>query len=200
MSLSNIDALLTIFPGKDFYLTEYGYNTAQSNMFSATPVSQATQADYLRRAYRMAGRHSQIKALFWYLRRDASPSGKANDHDGVFTGLRMVTETRKRSWFAFAGGMRLTISAPRSVRTSSYAKLAGQLTCSRLATATSSGGLARKTLAVQRRASGRWTTIKSVTTRSEGRYVTWVKMNATRRLRLVWQGVVASPSRLVETR
>ena len=192
--------MLDVFPGKPFYLTEFGYNTEPSKMFGTTPVSQVTQADYLRRAYRLAGRHSQIKALFWYLRKDSSPSGKASDPSGVFTGLRTVTGGRKKSWFAFAGGMRLTMSAQSSVRDNTYAKLTGALTCSRLATDTGAGGLGAKVLSVQRRSDGSWKPLKTVKTRDDGRYTTWLRMTSGGRVRLVWTGVVAGPSRFVAVR
>ena len=200
VNLANIDDLLEIFPGKDFYLTEFGYNTDFSAMFGGKALTQAQQADYLRRSYSVVGRHEQIKALFWYLRRDHSPSGKAGDRNGVYTGLRTVTNDRKRSWYAFAGGMRLTLSARSPVPAGDYTKLSGTLTCSRLATATSPGGVSGKTLDVQRRVDGRWKAVKTVRTRSGGHYATWVRLGGDARLRVVWRGVVTGPARFVDVR
>ena len=202
VTLQNLGTLLAIIPdNKPFYLTEYGYNTAPSNMFGVTKgLTQAQQADYLRRAYRYAARYPRVKALFWYLRRDHSPSGNAKDARGVYTGLRTVTNARKRSWFAFAGGMRLTLSATSPIRSGAYTKLTGTLTCSRLATATSNGGLSGKQVEAQRRVDGVWKTVKTVTTRSGGRYTTWVRLTRDSRLRVVWRGVVSSRTRFVDTR
>ncbi len=201
VTLRNLGTLLDIVPEVPFFLTEYGYNTARSDMFGVTTgLTQAQQADYLRRAYRYAARYTRVKALFWYLRRDHSPSGKASDARGVFTGLRTVTNARKRSWFTFAGGMKLTLSAASPIRSGAYTRLSGTLTCSRLATATSNGGLSGKQLEVQRRVNGTWQTLKTTKSGSGGRYTSWVRLYRDTRLRVVWRGVVASPTRFVDTR
>ena len=120
--------------------------------------------------------------------------------NGVYTGLRTVTNSRKRSWFVFAGGTKLTLSAQSPIRKDDYSKLTGALTSSRLATATSSGGLSGKPLDVQRRVDGRWKTVKSVTTRSGGRYTTWVRLSRDGRVRVIWRGVIVGPSRFVDVR
>jgi len=200
VTLQNLGALLKIVPDMPFYLTEYGYNTAPSTMFGVTGMSQATQADYLKRAYRYVARYSRVKALFWYLRRDASPSGKAGDANGVYTGLRTITNARKRSWFAFAGGMKLTLTAQSPIRSGAYSKLSGALTCSRLATATSSGGVSAKPLEVQARVNGAWKKLKTAQTRSGGRFAIWIRLSRDTRLRVAWRGVVASPARFVDVR
>lgn len=201
VTLQNLRTLLDIVPDLPFYLTEYGYNTSPSTMFGVTKgLSQAQQADYLQRAYRYAGRYSRVKALFWYLRQDSSPSGKAGDANGVYTGLRTMSGTRKRSWFVFAGGMKLTLAARSPIQAGAYTKLSGALTCSRLATATSNGGLSGKTLQVQRRVSGTWKTVKTVKTRSGGRFTAWVRLSRSARLRVRWEGVVASRIRYVAAR
>ena len=200
VQLGNISTLLKIFPDRDFYLTEFGYNTSFSQMFGGRALTQAQQADYLRRAYKFASRYAQVKALFWYLRRDSSPSGSADDRDGVYTGLRTVTNARKRSWFAFAGGMRLTLAASSPVRAGASTRLSGALTCSRLATTTRTGGLDGKALEMQRRVNASWKTVKTVTTRAGGRYVTWVRLTSDARFRVIWRGVVIGPSRFVDVR
>jgi hypothetical protein len=111
--------------------------------------------------------------------------------------LRTVGNGRKKSWYAFAGGTKLTLSAPRSVRRGSAAALRGALTNSRLALTNGSGGIAGRTVLVQRRAAGRWRTLKTLKTGTGGRYRTGVKLDRTTTYRLVWKGVVVSPTRRV---
>ena len=58
------------------------------------------------------------EAAVWFLVRDAPPlDGKPPEY-GVYTGLRKTNGDRKLSWFAFAGGNRITIdcAVPRSPR------------------------------------------------------------------------------------
>ena len=50
VTLGNLSQLTKLFPGKPFYLTEFGYNTQYSVWFGVT-VSPADQARYLRQAY-----------------------------------------------------------------------------------------------------------------------------------------------------
>jgi hypothetical protein len=200
VTLQNLRTLLDIVPDLPFYLTEYGYNTAESTMFGVTGMTQAKQADYLRRAYRYAGRYTRVKALFWYLRQDWSPSGKANDPAGVYTGLRTVSGSRKRSWFVFAGGMKLTLAARSPIAPGAYTKLTGALTCSRLASAASTGGVSAKTLEVQRKVDGVWKTVKTTKTKSGGRYTTYVRLTRSSRLRVRWQGVIVSAVKFVAVR
>lgn len=197
VQLANLATLLKLYPGKPFYLTEYGYNTSYSLMFGGVPVSQATQAGYLRRAYRYAARYSRVRALIWYLRRDRAPSA-GDDMYGVYTGLRTTTGARKRSWFAFAGGNRLSLEAPAAVHSGATTTLRGALTCIRLATST--GGLAGKTLQLQRRTSAGWRTLKTVVTGSGGTYRTGTRPTTTSCYRLRWAGVVVSPVRRVTVR
>ena len=101
VTLYNLRTLLRRFPGKPFYLTEYGYNTHPSLMFGEFTVGDAVQARYLKRAYRYAARYRQVKLLVWYLLYDVRPgSGPANA--GVYSGLREAGGARKPAWFAFA--------------------------------------------------------------------------------------------------
>ena len=103
VTMYNLTTLLRLFPSKPFYLTEYGYNTRPSLVFGGFTVSQSTQAAYLKLAYSLARRHSQVKMLLWYLLRDyRPPTGPANH--GVYSGLRTAGGAKKRSWYAFAGG------------------------------------------------------------------------------------------------
>lgn len=99
VTLYNLSTLLRIFPRTPFYLTEYGYNTRESIEFAGFAVTEAQQASYLKKAYAMASRHRQVKALFWYLGQDVRRSGA--EADGVYTGLRRVDGSKKPSWFAY---------------------------------------------------------------------------------------------------
>ncbi len=71
VTLYNLKTLLRLFPGKPFYLTEYGYNTSPSFAFGGMTVTRVEQATYLRKAYAYAARYPQVKSLFWYLVKDA---------------------------------------------------------------------------------------------------------------------------------
>lgn len=192
VQLRNLGVLLKVFPGKPFYLTEYGYNTSFSVIFGGVPVSQTTQADYLRRAFRYAGRYRQVKALFWYLRQDQPTPGT-----GVYTGLRTLNGARKKAWFVFAGGTRLTLDGPGSVRPGHSARLQGTLTSSRLATDTSPGGLPGKTLQLQYRAGNRWVTTRTVATATAGAFHVYVNPRHGTKYRVVWPAVVGSAAHWV---
>jgi hypothetical protein len=93
ISLGNIAALLRIVPNKPMYLTEYGYTTRPVAIFGGAQVSEATQAAYVKRAFRYADRFPRIKLLMWEQRIDSS---------GLYFGLRRLDGTRKPSWYAFA--------------------------------------------------------------------------------------------------
>ena len=67
--LANLGALLEVFPGKTFYLSEFGYSTAYSMLFGVS-VSQARQAAYLTASYRIAARYPQVQLLTWFPRKD----------------------------------------------------------------------------------------------------------------------------------
>jgi hypothetical protein len=191
VELSNIGTLLKIFPKKPFYLTEYGFSTHFSWAFGAA-VTETRQACYLRKAYRMAAAHRQIKLLLWFTDRDSSPTGRSSDPDGNYVGLRRLTGAAKPAWFAFAGGDRLTLVAPTVVRRGAWVRLHGRLTCATV------GGLRGKRLVVRcRRGRGPWRVLRTVVSASGGYYHASVRVGATQRYRLTWTGVVSSPSRLV---
>jgi hypothetical protein len=101
VALANLKALLRIFPGKPFYLTEYGYNTKPSVDFGYFAVSERTQARYLRAAYAVAGRYAHVKLLMWYLVQDTQPAGQPEGR-GVYMGLRRVDGSKKPAWKVFA--------------------------------------------------------------------------------------------------
>jgi len=102
VTLGNLGALLRVFADKAFYITEYGYNTRPSVDFGLFAVSEQLQASYLRRAYAVAARHSQVKVLIWYLVQDVAAAAGRPADEGVYTGLRRADGTRKPSWRAFA--------------------------------------------------------------------------------------------------
>lgn len=194
VSLSNIGTLLKIFPTKPFYLTEYGFSTEPSLAFGP-PVTEAQQAAYLTKAYALAGRHSQVKMLVWYLLQDTSPTGKPTSPLGWYLGLRRVSGTAKPAWYAFARGNHITLAAPARARRGSRILLRGRFTCASI------GGVSGVRLLVERRVgAGRWRVLRSVTTRAGGAYAVRVTLGVTQRLRVVFLGVVRSRQRLVTAR
>ena len=100
VTLYNLSTLLDLFPGKPFYLTEYGYNTQPSIYFGEFSVSPQVQARYLTTAYAYARRYKRVKVMLWYLLYDWRPSGGAAD-TGVYTGLRTADGKRKPAWYAY---------------------------------------------------------------------------------------------------
>ena len=99
VTLANLRTLLTLFPSKPFYLSEYGYSTSPSTMFGLS-VSEARQARYLREAFSVARRYPQVKMLSWYLLRDQAPAGGRREA-GVYTGLRRLDGSKKPAWYTF---------------------------------------------------------------------------------------------------
>jgi hypothetical protein len=192
VTLQNLPTLLRLFPTKPFYLTEYAYSTRYSYMFGLT-VTQTQQADFLRRAYAYVKRYSQVKLLLWYLIPDSPPAPGQAAQYGVYTGLRKSNGDRKPSWFAFAGGNRITIDAPAHARPGSVIRVTGRLTNSSI------GGVAGRSLVLQSRRLGTssWRTLGGDTTGSQGYYRIDVKPGGSRVYRVVWRGVKSSPSRVV---
>ncbi len=194
VSLANIATLLKIFPGKRFYLTEYGFSTEPSVAFGA-PVSEVQQATWLSKSYALAARHAQIKLLVWYLLQDTSPTGKPSSLDGWYLGLRRVSGTAKPSWYAFARGNHLSLAAPARARRGARIVLSGRYTCASI------GGVAGRRLLVEcRKGAGAWRVATAVTTGVGGRYAARVVLGATERWRVVFAGVVTSRVRLVTAR
>jgi Cellulase (glycosyl hydrolase family 5) len=100
VTLYNLKTLLRLFPGKPFYLTEYGYNTRPSAYFGGFSVTKKIQASYLKTAYSYARRYKQVKLLLWYLVYDVRPASGPAQY-GVYTGLRTSAGSRKPAWYAF---------------------------------------------------------------------------------------------------
>jgi len=192
VTLANLSQLTSLFPSKPFYLTEYGYGTHDSLWFGY-PVSTATQARYMRKAYAMMGARRQVKALLWFLVADWGPNTKnPYDGSGAYTGVARVDGTRKPSWYAFAGRNSVTIKAPATARRSAAFKISGVLTSKR-------GRLAGQTLLLQTRRPGSsaWTKGASTRTQSKGAYSFTVRQKQTKVYRVVWDGVRESALRTV---
>jgi hypothetical protein len=194
VNLANISTLLKIFPKTAFYLTEYGYNSRQASSFGVV-VGEVAQASYLKQAYAMAGRHPQIRMLFWYLLRDWSPEGDQYSDGGVYTGLRRLEGGAKPAWYAFARGNTITLHTPSSAARGASVRLQGVYSCAAV------GGVAGRPLLLQRRwGSGSWVTLRTVTTGDNGYYKAFVTLKRSTRYRFVFRGVVASGARLVRMR
>ena len=194
VTLYNLRTLLRLFPGKPFYLTEYGYNTGDSIGFGGFTVSEAVQARYLRRAYAYAGRYAQVKALFWFLITDARPTSGQLDQ-GVYTGLRRAGGGRKPAWYAFAGGAGVSLRAPLSTRRGAAITLSGR--------AFWRGGAAPSqalTLQGRRLGTHRWYRLLRVTSAADGTYLLRVPLMRPGQFRMRWPGVRDSAVRTVRFR
>ena len=187
VTLQNLPTLLRLFPGKPFYLTEYGYNTRYCRQFGLT-VTAVQQATYLRQAYAYVKRFPQVKMLVWYLVRDTPPPPGAASEFGLYTGLREANGARKLAWFAFAGGNRLTVAAPSRLRRGRAVRIGGALSNRSL------GALAGWSVTLQSRrlSGGAWSTLGSATTNDRGRYHFRAKPKSSRAYRVVWRGVKTS--------
>lgn len=190
VTLGNLGVLLKIFPRTDFYLTEYCLAAKTVGKSFVVVVSKADQARYLREAFALLARpqYKRVKAMLWYQVRDwqASPSlGAASP--GLYTGLVDWTGQRRPAWYAFAGGNRISISAPSGVVASDGFSVTGTLT-------TSQGGLAGHEVVLQRRSlTGKsWAKFRTVTTGADGAYSFEVSQTAATRYRVVWDGVCES--------
>ena len=191
VTLNNLKTLLKLFPGKPFYLTEYGYNSSPSNDFGGGGVSETAQATYLRRAYAFAGRYSQVKVLMWYLLKDSAKSG-AYDSTGVYTGLRRLNGSRKPSWYYFVGGSHLSLNTPTNAASGKAFWINGAFTNSRLT------DLSDVKIVVQRHyPGGDWTTVTSDITNAAGKFRVSVKQARAAQWRVAFQGVAMSPVKSV---
>jgi hypothetical protein len=194
VSLGNISTLLKIFPSTPFYLTEYGYYTQYRLAFGVC-VNQITQAQYLPRAYKYAARFPQVKALIWYPYQDSGIANPPADNSGVYSGLVTTSGALKRSWFAFAGGNKLTLAAPTAALLGASMRLSGRLTSDSLR------GLRGKPLVLYRRsAGGAWRAVKNITTATDGSYHASIKMSGAASFRVAWLGVVRSSTLSVQAK
>jgi hypothetical protein len=196
VTLGNLGELIKLFPKKPFYLTEYGYNTQYSHLFGVA-VSKADQARYLRQAYSYAKRYRQVKALLWFMVDDWSPHGSSPDRagDGVYMGVRTYLGVRKPSWYAFAGGNAVTLSAPADADAGALFEVSGKLTYR------SPAAPEAQALTLQWRAPGSatWRSSATIQTSADGTYAHTVKQSKTRVYRVVWGGVCESAARTVAT-
>ncbi len=191
VSLGNISTLLKIFPSKPFYITEYGYYTTYRLAFGIC-VSQATQAQYLPRAYRYAARFPQVKALIWYPYQDSGLANPPANNSGNYSGLVTTSGAFKRSWFTFAGGNKLTLKAPTKPLSASV-RLSGKLTSASL------GGLSGKALVLYRKTAGHpWRAVRNVTTGANGGYHVTIRVSGKATFRVAWLGVVRSATLAVK--
>jgi len=190
VTLGNLGVLLKIFPSTDFYLTEYCLAAKTVGKSFVVVVSKADQARYLREAFALLAKpqYKRVKAMLWYQVRDwqADPSLRAAS-PGLYTGLVDWTGQRRPAWYAFAGGNRISISAPSMVTASDGFNVIGALT-------TSQGGLAGHTVVLQRRSlTGKsWAKARTVATGADGAYSFEVAQTAATRYRVVWEGVCES--------
>lgn len=186
VALGNLSVLLDLFPGKPFYITEFGYATRKPSLLGC-PVSLERQAAYLQQAYEFLAReHPRVKALLWFMVDDLGP---APDRIGAYMGLRTTHGARKPAWFAFAGGNRLTVAVSRGARPGRTLTFTGSLSSRSL------GRLSGKELEVQRLGPGRsrWTPVAVGTTTENGTYALGARQSAgAARYRVVWKGVCRS--------
>lgn len=194
VTLGNLQQLLRLFPNKPFYLTEYAYSTRDVKI-GLVGVSEVQQASYLRKALAVAGKYRQVKVLMWYLLKDSGPYYNPSGYTYLYTGLRKFDGTIKLSWYAFAGGNSLSLTAPSRARASKAFAIRGRL-------ANRQGPLAGKRLQLESRLPSRsaWTILKRTSTRADGTYsFASVRQKHTRLYRVKWNGVKLSATRKVRT-
>ena len=115
---------------------------------------------------------------------------------GVYTGLRTSDGSRKLSWFAFAGGNRISVTAAERVRRGARVRISGVLTNRAV------GPVKGRRLVLQARrlSGGRWSTLGATTTTDAGSYRFSTRASASRAYRVVWRGVKISATRVVRVR
>lgn len=193
IALANLNTLLKMFPGKDVYLTEYGYNTKACPGMGTLGVGNVRQATYLRQAYTYAARYSRVKLLMWYLLEDEAVTG------GWSTGLKTTAKTKKQSWYAFSRASKLALtSSTARIRRGGKARLKGRLTW------IDRNGvrqpLAGKPVLVQRKVRGVWKTVKTLRSSADGRCSIAVRPTTSAVYRFTWNGVLSSRTRVVNVR
>lgn len=195
VTVYNLPSLLRLIPTKPFYLTEYGYTTADTYDFGGFKVSQIDQARYLREAYSYVKRWNQVKVLFWLLDRDVA-FASGSPLAAIYSGLRTADGRPKLAWYAYAGGNLVGIAAPSSFRRGTYIRITGTVSNK------SAGVVAGRTVVLQSRRynTHAWTTVGSRTTSSTGGYVFTPRPGGSRAYRVVWRGVATSAIKLVPMR
>ncbi len=193
VTLGNLSVLLKLFPTKPFYLTEYCYSTGSNDAFVVS-VSKADQARYLRQAYALLAKpkYRQVKALLWFLVEDWQSDPGSSSSVGVFTGLIDTSGHYKPSWWAFAGGNKIAITAPAEAPARTRFIVNGTVT-------TRQGALAGQQVILQRRGltAQTWIKAKTATTKAEGAYTFAVYQTRATRYRVIWDGVCESSSATV---
>jgi len=190
VTLGNLPVLLRLFSNKPFYLTEFCYSTDPKRDAFVLAVSKADQARYMRQAYALFSKRAyrQVKVMLWFLVRDWQAQPSDPDSLGVYTGVIDTNERRKPSWYAFAGGNKLTIDeAPASSAAGAAFDMTGVLT-------TRQGPEAGITVKLQRRglSATKWRTVSgaTATTDADGAYrIQGIKQTLAQRYRVIWDGV-----------
>ncbi len=190
VSLRNLNTVMKLFPGKPVYLTEYGYNTKDCPGIGLG-VGATRQADYLRKAYAYAARYSRVKVMIWFLQRDAG---------GWSTGLRTESGTKKPSWYAFSRSTRIALKASATkARKGARVKLSGKLAWTPLGG--SAEAVTGKTMVLESKVgSHAWKRVRTLRSKANGAFVTYVRPKQTIRYRVRWLGVAGSASRRITVR
>ena len=194
VSIGNIDTLLRVFPSKPFYMTEFGWSTHRSSTFGIC-VTYVQQAAYLQRAFAYLERFPQVELGIWFPLKDTSRTGGYGDRWGVYSGLRKLDGTRKRAYYAFAGGNSLLLEVPEAIASGTPLTLRGSLTSATM------GPLGGKILDVESRTGGgSWRPVRLVTTRTDGTFAVNVRPSASSEWRVRWRGVTESAANWVAVR
>ena len=191
VTLGNLDSLIKYFPKKDFFVTEFGYCTADPSRLGQV-VSEADQARYLRQAYSFTKRrYKRVKTILWFMVRDLESIAGG---PGISMGLKRVDGSLKPGWFAFAGGNRMSAVAPASVRRMRRFEVSGAL-------ATSLPGATprvRVRLEWRHPKDRRWRRSSTALARPDGSYGFRVRQGrGVRYYRAVWDGVCESKKAIV---
>lgn len=188
VSIANISALLSVFPDKPFYLSEFGYNTQRAPGFGNAVVDEATQAAYVTESYRLAAQHSQIKMLLWYPLHDVGQPGS-----GCFSGLYATDGHRKTAWYAYAGHNSVTT---RMAHSQVVARKPRSWVSGTVRSAVT-GTVPTQQVSLQvKKGLNTWRTVSTSLTSATGQFGFTLPVAASGRWRVVWDGVIAgSPFR-----
>jgi hypothetical protein len=212
-------AMLARGDDKPIWFTEMGWSTSTQEC----GVSEATQADYLTKAFKLAAQDSYVQVAFWYNFRNNYWMHDADDVESRY-GLLRSDFSHKPSYDAFkacasgacgsaastapssstpaAGGtLKVSVKVKRArsgkqVRSSSSASKAGRIVIGQVTGA--SGG--RVTVTLQRFAKGRWSKARSLRTtlKSSGKFSKRIKVKRGKwRVRASYAGTGSSQSDFV---
>jgi len=143
----------------------------------------------------MVRRWKRVKALLWYLVVDWRPDA-SKPTNGAYCGLiEFDGLTRKPAWYAFSGGNRLSVRAPRSVKARKTFSVSGTLT-----TRLGPGKAVKVMLQGRRTTRSKWSRVATTTTMSGGAYSFTIRQKRSKLYRVVWRGVCESVQKKVRTR